>query len=556
VRRPCALLISAIALLAQGDASRADPPIVVSSQADSIAVTIYRAPERRPADAIEFDTDEDADPLRGYAMIAETRTVQLPPGEAVVRFEGVASGIIPQSAVLLGGTLKEKNFDSRLLSQRGLLDAFTGQRVRIRVTDAQTGQVSEEDATIVSQPDRLLLHTKRGYESVACGDGINTVLFPKVPVDLTAKPTLSMTTRPDNPGGKRTVTLLYLADNFDWQANYVLNFTPDGQGLTMLGWMTVASKDKTSFPAAELSAVAGIATRAEVTEEEEEAAEEERENDPYGPANIEMGFSCWPMGTTASTRYHAVLFGPGSLPLREIPIDRERSYYYGMGYYGGGRGCGDDVDSVCEIVVTGSRIAARTDLGDLKLYTVPFPSDVLAQSMKQIRFMDEHTVKGEVLYRIGTSGEDSGGEQLLFRFRNRKADGAGDPLPAGRIAMFQRSEGMRRFLGETWLADKAVDEDVEIQLPNPEKYGIKFDAEELESEDEWADFKATVTNSGRVTRLVEVEFEYEGYKFSRFSKSLKRRKGKWLWSVRLAPGASEELRYRRTEQPREDDAED
>ena len=123
--RPFALLTMLwLALIATPAIAQEARPIVVSRQADSTAVTIYRDPGRGPNEFIEFEVDdEDNEPLEGFAMIAETRTVDLPPGEVVVRFEGVASGIVPQSAILLAGSLKEKNFDSRLLSQRGLLDA-------------------------------------------------------------------------------------------------------------------------------------------------------------------------------------------------------------------------------------------------------------------------------------------------------------------------------------------------------------------------------------------------------------------------------------------------
>ncbi|MCC6925155.1 hypothetical protein [Novosphingobium sp.] len=554
-RLPPLLAASAIVLLL-ADPAGADPPIVVSHQADTVSVTVYRNPQRQPNRAIAFDTeDEDPEPLGGYAMIAETRTVDLPPGEAVVRFEGVASGIVPQSAIMLGGTLKEKNFDSRLLSQRGLLDAFTGQRVTIRSTDDQTGQVSEEAATIVSQPDRLLLHTRRGYEAVTCSSGIETVLFPGVPVDLTAKPTLSMTTRPDSPGGRQTVTLLYLAGNFDWQANYVMTFSPDAGELTMLGWMTLASRDRTSFPAAELSAVAGLTARADppdADEDDEDYSEPaEQPEDPYAPDNIDISFDCWPQGQTAGTRWHAVLFGPGSLPRREFIAGSYESYYFGQ--YAEGR-CDDDEDGCDrEIIVTGSRISSRTDLGDLKLYTVPFPTDVLAQSMKQVRFMDDHKVKGELVYNILSDGESERRQQLLFRFHNRKRDGAGDPLPAGRITLFQPTTAGRQFLGETWLNDKAVDEDVEITLPNPDKYGITFETDEDDDTDKWTDYTATLTNKGDAATQIEVEFNYDDYTFSRFSGPVRRHRGAWQWRVRLDPGQSAKLRYRRTDPPENDE---
>jgi hypothetical protein len=564
--RPFALLaLAGLLITTPPVVAQETRPIVASSKADSTAVTIYRNPRRGPNEFIEFEVDDEdgGEPLEGFAMIAETRTVDLPPGEVVVRFEGVASGIVPQSAILLAGSLKEKNFDSRLLSQRGLLDAYTGQRVTVRVTDDQTGQVREEAATILSQPDGLVLRTVRGYEAVNCGPGINTVLFSGVPRDLTAKPTLSMTTRPDSKGGRVTLTLLYLAANFDWQANYVANFAPDGQSLTLLGWMTVASKDKTSFFGAELSAVAGIAARAVPTDEEEAEAEDERRDDPYAPDNIEIGASCWPQGTTGGGGYYVSVFSPGVLGYRTRP-EPYRGDIDGYGDYGGGGGgCGDEEDGGCEIIVTASRIATRQDVGDLKLYTVPFPADVLGKSMKQVRLSKELKLKGETVYYIKSDGRYSNNAELLFRFRNREKDGAGEALPAGRIALFQFTPRGRHLLGETSIIDKAVDEEVEIKFPDSEDGLIDFDSDETASSEygkgpSWEDRKLTLTNDNDYPVLIEVELGDSGYAFSRFSSKVIRRKGQWIWRIKLPANGKAELKLRKSEvpEPEEEDEED
>ena len=96
---------------------------VISPAPDKVAVTLYRNPERAVGRAMALDD------LGSFALVVETRTVDLPPGVATVRFEGVAGGIIPQSAILFGADVREKNRDAALLSQKGLIDAFTGQRV-------------------------------------------------------------------------------------------------------------------------------------------------------------------------------------------------------------------------------------------------------------------------------------------------------------------------------------------------------------------------------------------------------------------------------------------
>ena len=88
--------------------------------------------------------------LNGYALISETRRVTLPAGETELRFEGVAGGIVPQSAIVTGlpeGVI-ERNRDAYLLSPATLLDRSLGQRVHLRRTSRATGAVREQEAIV------------------------------------------------------------------------------------------------------------------------------------------------------------------------------------------------------------------------------------------------------------------------------------------------------------------------------------------------------------------------------------------------------------------------
>ncbi|MCY7398973.1 MAG: hypothetical protein LH466_09090, partial [Sphingomonas bacterium] len=92
--------------------------VTTSPRPDSVAVTVYRDPDRSSAEPLNLSW------LNGYALISETRRVTLRAGESELRFEGVAGGIIPQSAIVAGlpqGTV-ERNRDAYLLSPGTLLD--------------------------------------------------------------------------------------------------------------------------------------------------------------------------------------------------------------------------------------------------------------------------------------------------------------------------------------------------------------------------------------------------------------------------------------------------
>ena len=159
----------------------------ISPAPDKVAVTIYRAPDRSADEAI------DRDWLRGYALITEQRRVHVPAGRSVLRFEGVAAGILPESAIVTGlpQGVREKNLDADLLSPRSLFARSFGRPVTIRREIAK--KVVEVPGVIRSGPDgAAILQTKDGFEAVDCGPQSDSLVYGAVPPGLSAKPTLSV----------------------------------------------------------------------------------------------------------------------------------------------------------------------------------------------------------------------------------------------------------------------------------------------------------------------------------------------------------------------------
>jgi hypothetical protein len=488
--------------------------IVTSDAPKAVSVSLYRYPDRGIDEAMDLQY------LQGFALISETREIDLPAGEVTIRFEGVASGIQPETAILTGADLREKNRDRMLLSQRGLLDAFTGQRVIIKRTNPQTGKVTEESGTIRSGGNRVVLQTAEGFEALYCNYDASTLLFPNVPKGLTAKPTLSVTTR-NQPGGKQTVTLTYLANKFDWQANYVGELAPDAKSMNLMAWLTMASGDETSFVDASAYAIAGKLER----QEQDQYSEEDSE---YGRDNIEVYFSCWPYGTTTSDLAPpppppeiAGMLAPAPVMMRMAEAD----------------------EAAMDIVVTSSKIAQQEDLGDLKLYRIPFPVTVAAQSQKQVAFLSKKAVKGELVYRSRINGEDYDDVQMLFRVQNKKEDGLGEALPAGKIAFFQSATGRRMLVGESQLNDKAVGEEVEFSFASASN--VTIDVKDKARGKNWERYALTVSNAHPFPITFEAEFPGDEYqRYDNFSGKTIRKKGKTIWRVTIAANSEQELGYR------------
>lgn len=489
--------------LAQAGGQAVTSTTVTSTDASDVAVTIYRDPYR------------DAGMMRagwpgGYALITETRTITLPKGESQLRFENVAEGLLPETAIVTGlpSGVREKNRDARLISPAGLVDAYLKRRVLIRRTDPATGRVREQSAIIQSGPDGgVLIRTDEGFEALRCSGLPERMIYSGVPDTLSARPTLSILTRSDR-AVTATIQLTYMAQGFDWSANYVGNMAADGKKMSLFAWLTVANGGQQSFKDARLQVIAGKPNK--------------RPNTPPPPPPASaLNLQCWPVDTTSThprrdferlpmppgpdlSRFDAVgRNAAGSFETRKQRREREKRERL----FGAGGGAEES------IVVTGTRTArARREsrmavsvmsadyampapapppppppplqvvsetvavaqgaqaqaeaLGDLKLYRVPMRVTVAAQSQKQVAMIVQPDAQFDRIYRANVTGGRDTPQPMRFLLRstNTGEKGLGVPLPAGGLSLFETVAGRRLLAGRDDVADLAVGEAVEFRL--------------------------------------------------------------------------------------------
>ena len=508
MRRPSVLLPIVALALTLAAASAAAQTIVTSPGPDRVSVTVYRAPDRWPGQALDLTW------LNGFALISETRRISIPAGDSEIRFEGVAGGIHPQSAIVTGfpGAVAERNRDAYLLSASSLIDRSLGRRVHLRRTSRATGAVAEQDVVIRSGADgAVVLQTAEGFEALRCTGQNESVRFDQVPPGLSARPTLSVRTH-SAQSATADVTLSYLASGFDWQANYVASLSRDGSHVDLFAWVTLASSDETSFRDASTQAVAGHVNRERVEPEELDVSP--------------LQLRCWPQGRTSD------LAAPGEV-LNELPA--LRSSVAGVVAQDGEE----------NIVVTGSRIPPPESLGDLKLYRIPEPVTVAAHSQKQVSFLDQPNVQVRSVYRHRFGPDQDGDIEAATRFlitRNRREEGLGIPLPAGRVQLFAQLGGRPILLGEGSVTDRAVGEDVEIAVGLAP--GVRGRIEATGDDDSNEQRVLTVTNDNSVPVAYEAEIGAdENWTLTPVGR-LERRNGRSVWRVTIPANGLATLRYR------------
>lgn len=495
--------------------------VVTSAAPDSVAVSAFRDPARNAGGEIDLDN------LEGFALISEQRTIDLPAGESVLRFEGVAEGMVAVSAIVTGlpGGVVQKNRDAALLSPASLLDGSLGNRVHLRRTNRATGKVTEEDAFIQSGPDgAVVLRTSAGYEALRCTGLPETLTYDGVPKGLTAKPTLSVTTR--SPAAQRvTVTLTYLSTGFDWASNYVARVAPDGKTLNLFAWLTVANSNGESFADANLSALAGTLN-----------IESDFDDLVETPPAPQLNLSCFPTG---SGRYGAppppLLSVAAPAPMAgydEIVVTAQRR-----------RMQLQEVPLAISVVST----AELEDLGDLKLYRVPMRVTVAANAQKQVALLVKDKVPFQTIYRLRTCLDcepKNESTEIVLRMENKESGKLGVPLPSGQVAVFESTLGEELLAGEGAMRDHAVGETVNLVIGESSQVLVTADNYYAPGK-KGGDYRLTVTNANPFAASIELGFEVEDMKGldSRLRK-LPRKDGLPTWIVTVPANGSRTIEYR------------
>lgn len=501
--------------------------VVTSTGPDSVSVSAFRDPDREEGGEIDLDW------LQGFALISETRTIDLPAGESVLRFEGVAEGMVAVSAIVTGlpGGVVQKNRDAVLLSPASLLDGSLGNRVHLRRTDRATGKVIEEDAIIRSGPQgAVVLQTPAGFESLRCTGLPETLVYDGVPAGLTAKPTLSVTTR--SPDARRvTVTLTYLATGFDWASNYVARVAPDGKTLNLFAWLTVANSNGESFADANLSALAGTLN---IETPFEDLAEP--------PPQPQLNLSCF---RTSSGR-NGIPPPPPPPPPPPAPM---------AGGYAGDESIVVTAqrrqEKLMDVPIAVTAIAELENLGDLKLYRVPMPVTVAANGQKQVALLVKDKVPFQTIYRLRDCLRCEPDEQeteIVLRMENKESGKLGVPLPSGQVAVFERAMGRELLAGEGMMRDHAVGETVNLAIGESSQVLVSADNHYAEGKGE-DDYRLTVTNANPFA--VRIEFGFDVYDMkgldSRIRK-LPRKDGLPTWIVDVPANSARSFDYRAREE--------
>ena len=346
------------------------------------------------------------------ALIRDVRQIHLASGVFPLRFEDVAASIMPATVHFRSLTdpaklnVVEQNYEYDLLDAQKLLQKYVGREITLVHGEEEANSTKWVETKALLLADNNSEPVWKIGNEIVTGMPTSWYRFSELPGNLYSRPTLVWTL--DNSGaGAQKVEASYLANNMNWNADYVLTVARDEKTADLDGWVTLTNNSGASFENAKLQLVAGeihqvppaIRARAEIASQLATAM-------PAPPQFQQEGMS----------EYHLYTLG------RRTTIQNNESKQISLL-------SGTDCRSKNFSRSRGNRIttATRRGLGS------PTPEPV----------------------------------KLYYRFKNEEKGGLGMPLPAGTVRVYQAdSKGGIQFVGEDQIEHTPKDETLKIYVGN------------------------------------------------------------------------------------------
>lgn len=430
------------AALAQSGAESASGPataltIYSTAAPGALPPEVYQAQQRMEAGEYYQSAARSGRTVPGYAVVKQERDMKLDEGRSTVRFSDVAARIDPTTVTFEsltdpnGTRVLEQNYQFDLVSTAKLMEKYIDRE--IAVEQAHGDKVEVVRGTLLSTRGGVVLKLDGGIKTL---QGYQNVQFPELPGGLITRPTLLWDVVAAKAGAQRT-RVTYQTEGMTWWADYNVVFAEGkdaNSGVLDVGaWVSILNQSGAGYADARLKLIAGDVQR---------APKPGRAPQPMAFAAVrakgmgeEAGFE-----EKAFFEYHLYTLGrPTTLP--------------------------DNSTKQIELFPTARGVACEKVL---VYYGLPqefrgfFPSPMVDRN-------------------YGTQGNKK--VDIYLRFKNKKENGMGMPLPSGRIRVskLDPADKTLEFIGEDTIDHTPKDEEVLIKL------GSAFD---VVGERKQIDFKA------------------------------------------------------------------
>ncbi|MBR1756772.1 MAG: DUF4139 domain-containing protein [Alphaproteobacteria bacterium] len=208
-------------------------PLLLKNKGNSVSLSIYN---------------------QNLALVKDIRPAALQTGNNEIVFDGVASEIQAETAIIYGDGIdvSEQNYSYDLMSYDNFIDHSLGQEVTAVRTNPATGENIYETATLIGSANgRPILRFSYGIDSNYPG----RVVFNYVPAGMSNQPTLTARLK-SRDSGNRNLYLAYLTNGLSWKTDYVANVRSKTT-LDLTGWVTITNNSGIDYNQAKIQLIAG-----------------------------------------------------------------------------------------------------------------------------------------------------------------------------------------------------------------------------------------------------------------------------------------------------------
>lgn len=191
---------------------------------------------------------------RDLALVKDIRPAELKSGFNEVVFDGVASKIQAETAVIYGNgvDVSEQNYSYNLMSYDNFIDHSLGRKVTAIRINPNNGENIYETATLIGAANgKPILEFSYGIDANYPG----RVIFENVPAGMSNQPTLTAKLNAEK-SGNRNLHLAYLTNGLSWKTDYVANVRSP-QSLDLTGWVTISNNSGIDYNQAKIQLIAG-----------------------------------------------------------------------------------------------------------------------------------------------------------------------------------------------------------------------------------------------------------------------------------------------------------
>jgi len=487
--------------------------LCAAAHADETAITIYSRAQPGAVDPSLYrpipgqQTGYTGLSVPGYAIVRQTREIQLPAAMNSVQFSDVAALLDPTTVQFKSLTspkntkVTEQNYQFDLVSQQKLLEKYIDKTITVEKTAGDKTQAVE--GTLLSTDGGLTLkNASGGIQSIA---NYASVSFPDLPGQLITRPTLVWNITTGSPGTHKS-EVSYQTQGITWWADYNLIYKEGKEAnsgtVDVSSWVSIINQTGAGFKNAKLKLMAG---------------------------DVQTVASARQIGATRAMMLKEMDAGAAA------PAFAEKAFFEYHLY---------TLDTPVDL----------PDNSTKQLELIPAVADVPVEKTLVFAGNTHYGYGGGIYIDQGYGSETAKKKVDVFlKLKNKKELGLGVPLPAGRMRVNQRDDdGSLEFIGENTIGHTPRNEEVSIKL------GSAFDVVgerkqtdyKLDTARKMADEDITITIRNQKNKPVKVKVVESMYRSAQWQitessqEPTKDHSSQVSWLLEVPPEKEKTVRYR------------